>query len=316
MSTSRDEVIAVICTLLILWVAAVATQREPLDITRLSFAVTPVKTRVLPFETLEFVFTVRNRTGEVRRVEADFRPLILHPARGRALSDPQVLEADGTKWEVCETGTSLLMPPSLHVVTLAPGEAITRIRVLASENGEHKLARPGRYQFKGMIDKLVSETVEIVVREPDGIERAAYEYLQKFPLHRYFSEWTRPSSDLDGVEGLEQFISRFQGSQYADMAKLGLAQMWMKGVEGKKDLELAQSLLVEVTSSSDQARAARVNYYLGQIAEEGGELIDAQQYYNQALTMKADPYVEFVVKEAQAKLEPRLAKPQRKPPRR
>jgi hypothetical protein len=49
------------------------------------------------------------------------------------------------------------------------------------------------------------------------------------------------------------------------------------------------------------------------MAEERGELIEAQQYYNQALTMKADPYVEFVVKEAQAKLEPRLARPRRKP---
>jgi hypothetical protein len=313
---TTQRLMVVIGTLMILFRVTVLSQGKLDEIKALGFTVMPSKTSVLPFETLELVFTLRNETDRVRHVEADLRPLIFYIASRDELDNSETLEADGLRWHVCETGSWLLISPSSHAVTLGPGESLTRFKVLAYEKGEHKLPRPGRYLFKGMMDKLISKTVEIVVLEPQGVDMAAYEYLQRYPLHHYFSNWTRPSRDQVVVEEMEQFIARFRGSQYAEMAQLGLALMWMKGVDGKRDLERARSLLREAVKSSDEARAARAYYYLGQLAEEQGELIDAHQYYTGALSLKVDPYIEYVAKEAQAKIEPRLSPPKPRRPRR
>jgi hypothetical protein len=304
-----------ICILLTASTTLGVTQERLDDMTELSFTVLPVKTRVLPFETLEFVFTLCNETGQTKRVEGGFEPFILCPVNRETVDDTETL-ADGMRWDVYGPDNTLLMPPVFASKSFAPGEAITRVKVLGYEKGKHKLARPGRHLFKGQIDRLISNTVEIVVEEPEGIDKAAHEYLQQYSLHYYLHAIGGLAPDQATVEKIEMFISRFRGSQYAEMAKLGLALRWVRGVEGKKDLEQARSLLQEVAKSSDEARAARAYYYLGQLAEEQGQLMDAHQYYSRAVSLKVDPYIEYVTKEAQAKIEPRLSPPPRRQRRR
>jgi hypothetical protein len=271
---------------------------------------------MLPLEILEFVFTIGNKTEEPKRVKGVFRTRIVYPGKETSRNEAESIEADGIRWHDYIPEPHGFMTPGSNILSFLPGETRIWIHVLGYEKGGHKLARPGQYRFRGALDNVLSSEVIIVVQEPNGIDKAAYEYLQRYPLHYYFSEWTRPGHDQAAVEEMQRFISRFQGSQYAEMAQLGLALMWMKGVEGKKDLEQARSLLQEVVKSSDKARAARAYYYLGQLAEEQGELMDAHQYYSYALSLKVDPYIEYVAKEAQAKIEPRLSPPKPRRPRR
>jgi tetratricopeptide (TPR) repeat protein len=281
---------------------------------------TPVKSQVLPFESIEFVFTVRNETERVKkRVAGSWSPSVFYPVERDWFNDPQGIEADGIKWKGYKPDLEAFEQPPFSIPSFAPGEVRTWVKVLEYEKQEHKLARPGRYVFKGAIVRgLESNKVEIIVKEPNEVDKAAYEYLQQQPLHYFFHEQTiaKYSYGQATVEAMERFITRFQASQYAEIAKLGLALMWKRGVEGKKDLEQARSLLQEVVKSSDEARAARAYYYLGQLAEEQGELMDAHQYYGYALSLKVDPYIEYVAKEAQTKLEPRLSPPKQKLPRR
>jgi hypothetical protein len=292
-------------------------QRSSEGKTGLSCTMIPVKTEVLPFETIEFMFTVRNETDTPNRVNLTFDPWILYPARKSKVDGGQGSNEGGIGWKAYRGDTEWTCQLFSQKFSLAPGEVRTTFELLEYEKHEHKLAFPGRYLFKGRVDGwLACNEVQITVRGLEGVDERAYEYLQQHPLHFFFHSQTMVRYDKVTVEMMKQFIARFQGSQYAEMAQLGLALMWMKGVEGKKDLEQARSLLQEVVKSSDEARAARAYYYLGQLAEEQGELMDAHQYYSYALSLKVDPYIEYVAKEAQTKLEPRLSPPKQKLPRR
>jgi tetratricopeptide (TPR) repeat protein len=174
------------------------------------------------------------------------------------------------------------------------------------------LKDPGTKLLRAQIGEIFSEPIQIRVKNPEGIDKEAYEFLKGGDLHRCFSERTvkkySHTFTQDTARRLEGFITRFAGSRYAQLARLGLGLMWMEGIEGEKDLERAESLLQNVASRADGDLAARAYYYLGRITEDQGRMIDADQHYGEALSLKIDPYFRHQAEQARKEIEKRLSK--------
>jgi tetratricopeptide (TPR) repeat protein len=207
----------------------------------------------------------------------------------------------------------MVAPATPKPLTLNPGESRAWARHLDYQSGRgHVLKSPGLNLLRAQIGEVDSEPIQIRIKEPQGIDREAYEFLKGSNLHRCFSERTvrkyLNTFTQDTARQLEEFSTRFAGSRYAQLARLGLALMWMEGVEGKKDLEQAVSLLQSVTSRANDDLAARAYYYLGRIAEEQGGMIDADHHYVQALSLKIDPYFRHQAEQARKEIEKRLSK--------
>jgi hypothetical protein len=259
--------------------------------------------------------------------------------------DPFLFSAQATSpinWKQYTPEAEPMILPSLpSTLTLSPGESRVWVRHLDYESGgEHVFKDPGakliraaiggfhvkptqlHLTYKELIDRLksvrigdeiYSEPVQIMVKSPEGPDRDAYEFLRSSNLHRYFSEHTvwKYRYTQETAQQLETFISRFHGSRYAHLARLGLALMWVQGIEGKKDSERAVSLLQQVARSADETLTAQAHYYLGKAAEEQGNLEDAQTYYSRALSLKRDPYFQHLAEQAKVRIEQRLSMPNR-----
>lgn len=228
-----------------------------------------------------------------------------------------------------------ILPSPPNTLTLGPGQSRIWVRHLDYQwTATHVLKEPrpkllraaigGIYleptqihrPYKELLDKLksvkigdeiYSQSIQIMVKNPDGIDRDAYEFLKSSELHKYFSEHTisKYQYTRETIQQLEAFINRFQDSRYAYLARLGLALIWVQGINGKKDPQQAASLLQQVARSSDQVLAPQANYYLGKIAKSQGDIANAQRYYTRALSLNIDPYFKYLTEEAQVQVEQR-----------
>jgi len=261
---------------------------------------------ILPYESIGVLIRLRNETAGLKRVVAAWRVSL-------GIGE---ITAEGVRWYGYDPDAEPIPgPPEPTAIELGPGESRTWIAHLDYHHpGRHVFEHPGRYKIKGALGYQIkgrengyfeSEAIEIRVREPQGADAQAYEFLRRTELHKFLSERTVHKYPYDHhvMESLEAFVMAFERSRYSELAQLGLALMWMHGVEGRRDLTKAQGLLTELSQRTRGAMAARVYYYLGEVAKQQGELIQAEQYYERALSLKIDPYFQYLVEKAQAKLE-------------
>jgi hypothetical protein len=255
---------------------------------------------VLPFQSVGVVLVVRNEESRaITTRKAQWWPFLY-------LSGTSSEEA---KWkQYVPMREPLGSPPPLAVLSLSPGgEKVWKLHLdyNALQQDSHVFAIPGQQWIKGQVGYLESSPIKVDIQRPQGVDAEAYSALTQSDLHKYLSWHTANKFPYDhtSVQKLEEFIARYNGSQYAKLAKFGLAAMWVQGVEGKTDLTRAASLLHEIATSSDETLAARAYFFLGQLTEQQGDRIDAEHYYDKALRFKIDPYFNYLAKEAQIRIE-------------
>lgn len=94
--------------------------------------------------------------------------------------------------------------------------------------------RAGIYELKlavlGSEGKLIeSNSVEITIREPEGSDKAAFEFIQKNKAHQQFPvlfTWNIHKKNEAGKTLLEEFVSKHGESVYGDYAILHLARYY------------------------------------------------------------------------------------------
>jgi len=153
----------------------------------------------------------------------------------------------------------------------------------------------------------------ISVRQPQGQDARAYEFLKQTDLAHYFGNEAdrryfprhfgnaadrRLDYNHQTVARLEAFIQQFPDSRYRDYAELSLALMWKRGVEQKVDLVKATDLLTDLSKNGHDAMPARALYYLGDIAKQKGDPVLAQNYYKLAVEAKPDSYFKTLAEDS------------------
>lgn len=246
----------------------------------------------LPFEPLEVRISLRNETAEPQRVVAAWHGSI------------EVAEVTGEKvvWHrYVAHNEPVASPPLPKEKLFAAGEVrdlYWRVDYEAP-SGRHVFARPGRYRLRAAASydtRFVSNEVEVVVREPGGSDARAYESLKSGNVHRYFGEGgvaKYPRTRRHAL-ALEQFVKSFDGSEYADLARVGLALMWMKGVDGKTDEAKAADLLTRAARTAKDPSAARAYYHLGMLRLRQGDEARAREAFRAASKARPDGYYGFL----------------------
>ena len=130
--------------------------------------------------------------------------------------------------------------------------------------------------------RFLSDETKITVRMPEGIDARAYEFSQTSGLHHFFGEYTihKYKYDQKTVQDLEKFIADFDGSEYSYLARMGLAFMWLRGVEGTQDQARAIELLTQVADKAGDPLSSAAEYHLGKIRFAGGTSMLERQKKN------------------------------------
>lgn len=252
---------------------------------------------ILPFEPVGLVLTLRNETAERKRVMAAWRVSVGVGAVG----------ANGVvKWgPYIAHNEPVTKPPARSPKNFEPNEAKVMFAHLdyMAPSGRHVFASPGRYRVKAsaaLDPGFISNEVEISVVEPQGRDAKAYEFLKKSDIHRYFSERTvaKYPRTSRNVRALESFIAEYDGSAYANLARLGLALMWMQGVNERIDLFKARESLTQVARKATGTVAARAHYYLGVTWKTQGHAARAREEFQAALGGDLDPYLRALAEQA------------------
>lgn len=249
--------------------------------------------RVLPFKSGGVLVTLSNTTDEGKRVVASWQ-LFLYvgevTAKGAAFQ------------QYTPDREPIPKPPLPSAILVKPGESETWTAHLDFEalSGRHVFAKPGRYQIKASFGPFRSDAVDAIIEVPRGIDAKAYQFLQQNDLPKYFSERTvrKYPYDHNTVQSMEQFIKAYQGSSYSSMARLGLALMWIRGVEGKVDLQKSVDLLTQVSTKSREPISSQAKYYLGMAFQKQGKSDRARDNYQQILEDGRDPYFGYLAETA------------------
>lgn len=252
---------------------------------------------ILPFEPVGLLLTLRNETAENKRVVAAWRV-----SAGFA----EAAAGGAVEWHpYIPHNEPITKPPARSPKDFAQNEAKSLFTQLdyAAPSGRHVFANPGRYRVKAsaaLDPGFLSNELDIVVVNPQGPDARACEFLKSSNVHRYFGEngvskYPRTSRE---VLALEKFISEYDGSRYADLARIGLGLMWMKGVNQRVDIFKARTPLTQVAQKAAVPLAARAHYYLGLTWQAQGDAARARAEFEAALGGDPDPYFKALAEQA------------------
>jgi len=251
--------------------------------------------RVLPYESLSVALVLRNETTEDKRVMASWCSF---------LSIGEVISG-ATKWRGYRADNEPLLKPCLSSSkNLAPDESRNMPGHVDYEapSGEHVFSRPGKYLLKeGTTDgRFLSDEVQITVQTPKGLDAKAYEFLRTTDLHHFFGEYTVLKYRYDGktVQEMEKFIGEFDGSQYSYLARMGLAFMWLRGVEGRQNQDRAIELLTKVADNAGDPLSSAAEYHLGAILNRQRNTAQANYHFQRVLGGTPPLYFKYLAEQA------------------
>jgi predicted negative regulator of RcsB-dependent stress response len=97
---------------------------------------------------------------------------------------------------------------------------------------------------------------------------------------------------------MEKFIADFDGSEYSHLARMGLAFVWLRGVEGKRDQARAIELLAQVANQAGDSLSSAAEYHLGTILERQKETVQANYHFQRVLGGTPPLYFKYLAEEA------------------
>lgn len=252
---------------------------------------------ILPYESLSVMLLVSNESREDKRIVAPWCSFLNIGETSTA----------GTKWRSYRADNEPFQKPCVPSATnLAPKESkILRTHIdYEAPSGQHVFVHPGEYLLKGGTTDnggFMSDEIKITVRVPEGIDGKAYEFLRTTDIHHFFGEYTINKYDYDQktVEDLEKFISDFDGSEYSYLARMGLAFMWLRGVEGKQDKSKAIDLLSQIANHASDSLSSAAEYHLGRIFYNSDHKVSQANYHFQrVLAGTPSTYFRYLAEEA------------------
>ncbi len=116
------------------------------------------------------------------------------------------------------------------------------------------LVNEGKYKLKFSLNGITSNTLEITVNNPTGIDKEAFDFLNKYETKNTFN-WVW--EEKNGISILEEFVSKYGNSVYGEQAISYLGNIY----KAKGQFDKAQTEFEKLKSSknkviSDEAKKA------------------------------------------------------------
>lgn len=207
---------------------------SPISASSLEFSIASPRSECLVGEWFYVIVTMENRGTEPAKTST-----LLTPDMGLVGFD--IKFPDGASRPYRPTGRAILVQDGVEksLITLAPGETYTVSVDLSHEPGENRgkfatlLSEPGEYVFTAkythLSQSITSNDLRIVVREPQGVDRKAYDMLQTEIAER-LGMWS-----LSGADAFKKVISECPESRYAAYAEYLLASYYSHLAARHKD---------------------------------------------------------------------------------
>ncbi len=245
-----------ICLLLIPNIYTQATSTESQSFAKLGLSISTSKTTFVPLEPIPIKFSLRNETDKSisghasLRFVSNFVEIFL-----RSAGEPNVRKIDPlSRDRVRSIGRNTLIPP---------GAVIEHTELMSIDLDKYFL-NPGVYEMRasfknrGSSEKIQSDWVTITITEPQGIDRAALEFLKTGPdlSNLYSGNNTEEQKDY-----LESFLANYAESSYSPYISLRLAGFYVWCGE----LDKAKPKLNKLKELKNFARANEVDEYLKEL---------------------------------------------------
>ena len=173
---------------------------------------------------------------------------------------------EGEKWREAGQVTGLYAMVSVKPRAMSPGDKFTKNEILAFRI-EEIFPGPGTYELKARLScsdgrqLIESQPITIRIREPEGQDLEAYNFLRKHTEPEFFFTGVGAVRDKSTADTLETFVTRFRETAYGDDASYTLAQV--KFV--KNELATARFHFEGLAKKRDFIFAERVRDYLEKI---------------------------------------------------
>lgn len=242
---------------ILLMVSSIAfTQTSDSDIKRnsgfkkLSFEFELNKNNYLPFEPLFVKFRLSNQTKTP--LAAD-RPQFLHDSVLKVMNF-RGESKEITNLTLTSSGGPLLPGPIPILQPLQSYEEEEKVPVISSD----VFAEPGKYQIQFLICGIESNVIEITVNKPLGIDKEAFDFLNKHGKDVWFGNIFL---EKDGLALMEIFVNRYAQSGYGELAiyQLGLRYFYTD------QLDPAQREFEKIKTSSNKLIAETAKKSLADI---------------------------------------------------
>lgn len=252
------------------------------------------ETSILPFEAVSFLLELRNESAELHKITGIPLTFIEYRKVG----------AGKINWIVYEKyshGISTISDPPLQPTTMffAPNSVYERgIHTIdIGETGRQVFSSPGKYAIRASYG-IVGKPVNITVNKPVGANAAAYEFIRRHGLYRFLNEdgLTVFSFNRNAKRRFDRLIARYPHSRYAQLSRIAVSLMLIKGFLGKPDVAEAKRILRKVEMSGDGGVSARAKYYKGVACYRLGELEAAKKLFQEVGEQNANPYLKYLSK--------------------
>lgn len=132
----------------------------------------------------------------------------------------------------------------------------------------------GNYQIQFVYGGVSSNVIDLTIKEPTGINRAAFEFLSK---HQEATSFYWVWEEKNGIALLEVFVAKYRRSVYGDLAISHLAGIYL----AKGDLDMAKAEFEKIKSSKNPVIAKEANTSLADIAKRKSDVRKLQKEENQ-----------------------------------
>lgn len=226
------------------------------------------RTQVLTIEPIQALVSLQNKSEKAQVFKSSLIFAVFYHREGE------------TKWEPFDPCGPTAAPMVPQTISFRPGEAINGqfFFLDVSASGEPVFNQPGEYWLKAVFHDLDIESSpqKVQVIAPVGKDAEAYGYLLQHRLYKYFT--LQPGGLVlakksdNPVQGLTDFVEKYNESKYADYAIYALGILNLHGLTIEKNLQQGEARFREVIERQNSPVAEWANYSLAVSSRQHGDM--------------------------------------------
>ena len=197
------------------------------DFERLSFEVEVEKSNYLLSEPITIKFTFSNKTADSL---ISYQPVFTQESELKVIFDGNITTFSSL--------SSITGKPMRFPLTIKPNVSIKDHEMFGPSFSGNFFPVPGKYiiQFilrrSDAVKSIASNIIDIVVEEPAGINREAFEFLKRHEKYFDLSSWV--FQEKEGFALLETFVRQYDRSVYGEFGISSLAYSYLSQGEMEK----------------------------------------------------------------------------------
>jgi hypothetical protein len=219
---------------------------------KMTFEVELNKNKYVLLEPIYIKFKFSNQT---KNPQPTYSPVFIQESKLRVSSDGEVVEFNQL--------SSITNKPFRLNRIFQPGEVLISNEVISSAFAGVFFPKPGNYQIQFVLSSsdgnktIESNTIDIVIEEPTGINKEAYDFMIRHNEYFGMSSWN--NGGPAEISLLEKFVNKYDESSYGEIAISNLGYLYLnQGELDKAQVEFEKLKFSNSKLLAEEAKSALV----------------------------------------------------------